>query len=211
MSHPIWEILASAGPVVWPLLACSILLTAIVVERILSYRRTQMNVRKFMGEISEAVKRNKMAEALALCDQHESPIARMVRVGLTSYGKPREEIREAIEEAGFRETPLLEKNLTTLATLGHVAPLLGLLGTLLGLIRAFYIMHARANALLPVGPGDVAQGIWQALLTTTFGLMIAIPAVVAYNYFVRKYQRILWGMEVAAADLVRLLAGENPA
>lgn len=208
MSYSAWEIIAAAGPAFWPILACSVILIFIILERTLAYGRTQLQVQKFMAEISDAVKRNKISEALALCDQHQSPIARLVRVGLTRYGKPREEIHDAIEEASFREAPLLEKNLAALATVAHVAPLFGMLGTFLGLIRSFYTMTSRANALLPVGPADITQGVWQALLAATLGLMVAIPAGIAYNYFVQRYRRILWGMEVAATDTIRLLAGD---
>ncbi len=133
----------------------------------------------------------------------------MVRAGLTHHGRSREEIHHAIEEASRREIPPLERHLASLSTLAQVAPLLGLLGTTLGLIRCFQIIQTKTVALQPIGPMDLAQGIWQALLTTVAGLTIAIPAIVAHNDFVRRLQRLTWEMEIAAMDVLRLLAGEE--
>jgi len=209
VTYSLAELVMLGGPVMWPLLLCSALAVAIMVERFIVLRRTHAGAQRFLDEVTGAVRRNKIAEALAFCEQAHGPIAQMVRAGLLRHGRAREDIRQAIEDAGHRELPRLERNLVPLGTIAHVAPLLGLLGTTLGLIRCFAVVQSRAAALQPVGPGDLAHGVWQALLATTAGLMVAIPAAVAYNYFVRRVQRVVWDMEAATADLLSLLAGEG--
>ncbi len=209
MTYTVADLFALGGPIMWPLLACSILTLAIILERLTVLRGTGVHARRFLDEVRDAVKRRKVAEALAICDRTTSPLAAMVRMGLSRHEQGREAVRQAIEEAGAREIPRLERHLTTLGTIAHLAPLFGLLGTTLGLIRCFHAMQVKAAALHPVGPADLAQGIWQALLTTTAGLMIAIPAGLAYNYFARRVQQQVWELQSAATDLLQWLAGEG--
>ena len=116
-----------------------------------------------------------------------------------------EEVREAIEDASVFEVPRLERNLPVLATVAQVAPLLGLLGTVTGLVAAFQVIESKASALNPVNPGDLAGGIWQALLATTFGLCVAIPSHVAYNYLVSRVDGFVLDMERSATDLLNIL------
>ena len=204
------DLMRLGGPVMWPLAACSLLASIIILERFITLGRTQLNSRQFLEDIAAALKRSRPAEALALCEQVSGPLTHMVRAGLMKHGRSREEIQHAIEDAGHRQLPQLERNLASLATLAHVAPLLGLLGTVLGLIRCFQIIQMKAAIFTPVSPADLAQGVWQALLTTAAGLIVAIPAMVAYNYFARRIQRTVWEMELAAGDCLNLLAGEAP-
>lgn len=211
MSYSIGELIRMGGPIMWPLIACSVLAAAIIVERFVALNRLQGTSTRFLDEVTSAVKRNKVAEALALCERTPGPMAAMVRLGLMKYGRPREEIRLAIEDAGRRHLPYLEQRLAALATIAHVAPLFGLLGTTLGLIRCFQILQAKTAALQPIGVADLAEGLWPALLTTAVGLIIAIPALVAYNYFSRRVQHTLTEMELASAEVLNLLAGEGTA
>lgn len=209
MTYSFLHLLMLGGPAMGPLVLCSIIAVAIIAERFVTLARAQMDTRRFLEEIAAIVKRNKVSEALTLCERTQGPIARLVRVGLLKQGRSREEIRQAIEEAGHREVPALECHLAALGTIAHIAPLLGLLGTTLGLIRCFHVIQAKALLAQPVGPGDVAQGIWQALLTTATGLLIAIPVIVAYNYFIRRVQYAVWEMETATHDVLGLLTGEG--
>ena len=114
-----------------------------------------------------------------------------------------------MEEAALSEVPKLEKNLNLLATLAHVSPLIGLLGTVTGMVQAFQVIQEKATALNPVSPGDLAGGIWEALLTTVGGLSVAIPAIVAYNFLVTKVDNMIINMERAATELVQVLKGEK--
>jgi len=121
------------------------------------------------------------------------------------YDRPRPQIKEAIEDAALYEVPKLEKNLSVLATLAHISPLLGLLGTVTGMVRCFQTIQAKATSFHPVSPGDLAGGIWEALLTTVIGLAVAIPTFVAYNYLVNRVNSFILELEKASTELVNFL------
>ena len=200
-----WEFMQKGGPIMWPILLCSVLAFAIVIERLLRLRQEQIDTKSFMEQISKSLKRNKVMEALDLCDRTGGPIAAILKAGILKHDRPRVEIREAIEDASVHELPRLERNLPVLATVAHVAPLLGLLGTVTGLVQAFQVIESKATALNPVNPGDLAGGIWEALLTTVFGLCVAIPTHVAYNYLVSRVDGFVLDMERSATDLLNIL------
>jgi len=115
-------------------------------------------------------------------------------------------MREAIEDAGNQEVPRLEKYIKILATIAHIAPLLGLLGTVAGMAKAFQVIQMKAVMLNPVNTADLAGGIWQALLTTAAGLIVAIPAIVAYHYLVSKVQDFVLEMERSATELINIMS-----
>jgi biopolymer transport protein ExbB len=122
------------------------------------------------------------------------------------YNSSKEEIKQAMEDAALYEVPKLEKNLTTLATVAHISPLLGLLGTVTGLVRCFQVIQIKASSSTPVNPGDLAGGIWEALITTVAGLIIAIPMFVIYYYLVNAVNSFIWEMERSATELVNFLS-----
>lgn len=189
----------------WPILLCSVIAFAIVIERLIRLRAEQINTKSFMEQISKSLKRNKVMEALELCDRTGGPIANILKAGILKHDRPRHEIRESIEDASIHEVPRLERNLPVLATVAHVSPLLGLLGTVTGMVAAFQVIESKASALNPVNPGDLASGIWEALLTTVFGLCVAIPTYVAYNYLVSRVDGFVLDMERSATDLLNIL------
>ena len=205
MSYSLGELFMHGGLMMWPLLLCSIVVVAIIVERSKFFASLSRDTDQFLSEVHQALKRNRLQEALRLCDRSKGPMSRIVQAGLTHQGQAQEDIRQAVEEASVQELPQLERNLAPLATLAHTAPLLGLTGTVLGLIRCFHVMQVKAASLQPVGPGDLAQGVWEALIATLAGLMIAIPAIVAYNYFARRVQLTLWNMETAVGSLIKTI------
>lgn len=200
-----WEFMQKGGPIMWPILLCSVVAFAIVIERLIRLRQEEIDTKTFMEQISKSIKRNKIMEALDLCDKTGGPIANILKAGILKHDRPRNEIREAIEDASVHEVPRLERNLPVLATVAHVAPLLGLLGTVTGLVAAFQVIDSKATALNPVNPGDLAGGIWEALLTTVFGLCVAIPTYVAYNYLVSRVDGFVLDMERSATDLLNIL------
>jgi biopolymer transport protein ExbB len=200
-----WEFMQKGGPIMWPILLCSVVAFAIVIERLIRLRQEQIDTKTFMTEISKSLKRNKIMEALDLCDRTGGPIAAILKAGILKHDRSRTEVREAIEDASVHELPRLERNLPVLATVAHVAPLLGLLGTVTGLVQAFQVIESKATALNPVNPGDLAGGIWEALLTTVFGLCVAIPTYVAYNYLVSRVDEFVLDMERSATDLLNIL------
>ncbi|MBI4353574.1 MAG: MotA/TolQ/ExbB proton channel family protein [Candidatus Omnitrophica bacterium] len=200
-----WEMMQKGGPIMWPILLCSVIAFAIVIERLIQLRRAQIDTKGFMEQISKLLKRNKIMEALELCDKTGGPIARIVKAGILKHDRPHPEIREAIEDASIHEVPHLERNLPVLATVAHIAPLLGLLGTVTGMVAAFQIIESKASSVNLVNPGDLAGGIWEALLTTVFGLCVAIPTFVAYNYLVSRVDGFVLDMERSATDLLNIL------
>lgn len=131
--------------------------------------------------------------------QEKSPVSNIVRKGLKKYRYGHARVKEAIENAGKQEIGKLEKGLPMLATIAGVAPLLGFLGTVTGMISAFIVIQERAGA---ANPGDLAGGIWEALITTAFGLIVGIPALAFYNYFVSSIKRLVGDIETVANDVV---------
>ena len=204
-----FEFMQKGGPVMWVILLCSIVALAVVIERFFQLRKARIDTGKFMGEISNLLKRNRIMEAIDMCNQTPGPISQVMKAGILKHDRARPEIREAIEDAAVAEIPILEKNLSVLATMAHIAPLLGLLGTVTGMVRAFQVIEQKATALQPVNPKDLAGGIWEALLTTVFGLCVAIPAYVAYNFLVNKVNEFILEMEKSANDLVNLLSSRR--
>ena len=193
------------GPVMYPIILCSILAFTIVIERLYHLCRAKIDTRKFMDEIANILRRNKIMDAVELCDKTPGPIPYILKAGIMKHDRPRAEIKEAIEDAGLYEVPRLEKNVTVLATIAHIAPLLGLLGTVTGMVRCFQTIQQKSTAFHPVSPGDLAGGIWEALITTVAGLSVGIPTLVAYNYFVNRISNFVLDMEKAAIDLVNML------
>ncbi len=189
----------------WPILLCSIFALAIIIERIWYMHKIQINTRQFLNRILSKMKRHQIKEALEICEMRKNPISRILKAGILKYDRGRQQIKEAIEDAVLYEEPHLEKNMTALATIAHISPLMGLLGTVVGMVRCFQVIQAKSTALQPVSPGDLAGGIWEALLTTVAGLLIAIPAFVVYNYLVSRINNFILEMEKASTELVNFL------
>ncbi|TRZ95926.1 MotA/TolQ/ExbB proton channel family protein [bacterium] len=201
----LWQVFLAGGPVMWPILLCSIFALAIILEKFLHLHQIKIDTQQFLNNILDKIKRHEIKEALQVCEKTKSPIAHILKVGILKYDRPRPQIKEAIEDASLYEVPKLEKNLTALATIAHVSPLLGLLGTVTGMVRCFQTIQAKATAFHPVSPGDLAGGIWEALLTTVAGLAVAIPTFVVYNYLVSRVNNFILEMEKAATELVNFL------
>ncbi|MDD5423799.1 MAG: MotA/TolQ/ExbB proton channel family protein [Candidatus Omnitrophica bacterium] len=200
------EWMIKGGPMMVPILLCSVAAFAVIAERIMYLRGIKMNTRKFIGEISFALKRNRADEAIEMCDKSPGPLPRVLKAGILKYDRQKGEIKEAIQDAALHEIPRIEKNIGILATLAQICPLLGLLGTVLGMVEIFQKIQERSAALLPSTPSDLAGGIWQALIATAAGLIVAIPSLTAYNYFVNKVNAIIRDMEISATDLVNILS-----
>lgn len=201
-----FEWMQKGGPIMYLIALTSVIGFAVVIERLYHLYRARIDTKKFMEGISGALRRNRVMEAIEMCDQTPGPIASILKAGILKHDRPKQEIKESIEEAGLHEIPRLEKNLGVLGTVANIAPLLGLLGTVTGMVKAFQVVQQKAGALNPVSPGDLAGGIWEALLTTVFGLIVAIPAIVAYNYLVTKVDSFVLEMESSATELINLLS-----
>jgi biopolymer transport protein ExbB len=201
----LWQVFLAGGPVMWPILLCSIFALAIILEKAWHLHKIKIDTRAFLSNVLEKMKRHQVKEALDICDNTRSPISHILKAGILKYDRPRPQIKEAIEDASIYEIPLLERNLTMLATIAHISPLLGLLGTVTGMVRCFQTIQAKATYFHPVSPGDLAGGIWEALLTTVAGLIVAIPTFIAYNYLVNRINNFILEMEKASTELVNFL------
>ena len=204
-----WDLVQKGGPMMYLIILSSILAFGVVIERVYHLNRARIDADKFMDDITNILKRNKIIEAIEMCNQVPGPIAHIVKAGILKHDRSKPEIRESVEEAAQLEIPRLEKHLPILATIAHIAPLLGLLGTVTGMIKAFQVIQQKALSMAPVNPGDLAGGIWEALLATLAGIAVAIPTYVAYNWLVSQVDSFIYDMERSATDLVNLLSSRR--
>ena len=201
-----FNIIFDGGILMWPIIACSVVALAITIERFFSLRRASIDTREFMDVMRGVLRQNRIQEAISICDETEAPVSRIMKAGILKHNRSKQDIREAIEDAGHLEVPRLERYLSALATVAHIAPLLGLLGTVAGMIKAFaQIQHKQGL----VNPSDLAEGISNALVTTAAGLTVAIPTLVVYNYFVTRVDNMVLEMEISSSELVELLTQDR--
>lgn len=201
----LWQIFLAGGPIMWPILLCSVFAFAITLEKFWYLHKVKIDTQQFLNTILDKMKRHQVKEALEVCEKTLSPISHILKAGILKYDRPKPQIVEAIEDASLYEIPRIEKNLNALATIAHVSPLLGLLGTVTGMVTCFQTIQSKAVSFHPVSPGDLAGGIWEALLTTVAGLVVAIPTFVAYNYLVSRINHFILEMEKASTELVNFL------
>ena len=186
----------------WFILACSIIGLTVIIDRYIVIRRAKINVPAFMVRIRGMLKKKDISGAISYCLEEKSPVANIIRKGLTKYKLGHERVKEAIENAGRQEISKLEKGLAVLASISGIAPLLGFLGTVTGMITAFMTIEDLAGS---ANPSDLAGGIWEALLTTAFGLIVGIPALAFYNYFLSAVKKLVGDMETVANDVVDII------
>lgn len=193
---------ARGGPVMWPLLICSVAAVVVIIERAWVLHRIQDNIAKVVGLVRRVLHTAGIDAAARACDTIQGPLAITLKAGLLQYGRPRDEIERTMEAVAAQELSKVERFLWILATVANIAPLLGFLGTVTGMINAF-------DQVVEVGLGNpkaVAGGISEALITTAAGLMIAFPAQVAYNYFYTRVDQIALNIETAGAMLLEQFA-----
>lgn len=196
------ELFLKGGVFMYPILFCSLLAVVIIVERFLVLRRSTVDAGQFMLKLRSVLQRGNVMEAINFCSKSEAPLANILRKGLTKYPEGHDRVREAIENAGKEETFKLEHRLGILASVAGIAPLLGFLGTVTGMIEAFRVIEQLSGA---VNPSDLAGGIWEALITTAFGLIVGIVAYGFYNYFVNRVGRFVFEMESGSEEFMDLM------
>jgi len=193
------ELFQKGGLVAWPILACSVVGAAIIVDRALFFLRLQGGGRRVMGQLQEAVTGGADADRLAgIASQSTHPVGAVAHVYLQNLHRGKDLRMELVRKQGAAELERVEARLRMLATISHVAPLLGLLGTVVGMVMAFATIEGLEAA---ARPSDLAGGIWEALLTTVFGLVVAIPCMAAYHGFESQADTIARKMEAAVVDL----------
>ncbi|MFZ2323203.1 MAG: MotA/TolQ/ExbB proton channel family protein [Ignavibacteriaceae bacterium] len=196
------DIFLKGGFIMWFILLSSIIGLAVVIDRFIVLRRAKINVPAFMVRIRGFIKKKDISGAISYCMQEKSPVANIVRKGLKKYRYGHDRVKDAIENAGSQEISKLEKGLPVLASVAGIAPLLGFLGTVTGMIQAFMTIQDLAGA---ANPSDLAGGIWEALITTAFGLIIGIPALALYNYFLSSVKKLVGEMETVANDVIDVI------
>jgi biopolymer transport protein ExbB len=205
---PLPLLLKNGGPVLWLILFTSVVAAVVFIERFLHCHRAQINSLEFLNGVRIVLKRNNVVEALSICDATPGPVARLVKTAILNRDHGRERVREALEEAGLAEVPRLEDKLNLLATIAQLAPLIGLLGTVLGFIKTFYLMQGEG---LHAHFGMLSDGVWEALICAAAGLAVSIPAHAAYNYLVSRVNSIVLDMERAATEIVNIVTETGPA
>jgi len=183
-----------------------IVMIYVTIEKILMLKRAKANVRDFIASVKGLIKSGNIPEIIDYCNSYNTPISRIFKQGLLKIGLGDERVREAIEMAGRGEVFMLEKKLSILATIAGIAPLLGFLGTVTGMINAFMTIQSLGGV---VSPSDLAGGVWEALLTTAYGLMVGIPAYGLYNYFVTRINRLVYEIENATFEFIDILGSDE--
>ncbi len=192
------EYFTRGGIFMWPILFCLVGGVAIIIERFISLTLASVNTRKFLSEVDAALNKGGTKAAIEVCEKTKGPVAAIFHAGLLRAGRGIEHVEKAITNAGSIEMAFLERGLIWLSTFITIAPMLGFTGTVKGMIVAFDDIK-RAN---DISPSIVASGISVALLTTLFGLVVAITLQIFYNYFISKIDRLVIDMEESSNELV---------
>lgn len=182
---------------------CSIVSFAIFIERFLHLRKSEIDTNQFIIDLRKSIQDGNLVEAIQTCDHNKGTISNIVKAGLVKHNRPKEQIENAMEVTGLIEIAQLEKNAKILSIIAHIAPLIGLLGTVLGFIQAFSEM--RASGLVDISATRIGEAMEYALVTTAAGLVVAIPSVLAYNYIVSRVEGFILEIQTTSAEIVDLL------
>jgi biopolymer transport protein ExbB len=199
----LFHLMQRGGPLMFVLFLFSVVALGVFFERMFYYKRCRMNVSEFLAGVLALVRRQSYLEAIARCEEGHGPIVSVVRTAIYKRHLPAAELREVVREIAQLEIPQLEANISLLGTIGYVAPLLGLFGTVIGMIDAF-IQINRTNGTASVG--DLSQGIYTALITTAAGLGVAIPCYLMHNFLVARVHAMVGDMERAGIETIHTLS-----
>jgi biopolymer transport protein ExbB len=197
------ELISNGGRMMWLLLASGAVAAAIFFERWLLFHREQINSLEFIAGVRNVLKRDNVVEAISICDATPGPVARLVKSAILNRDRGREIVRETLEDAGLVEVARLEERLPLLGTIAQIAPILGLLGTVIGFMDVFRVLQDHS---ITASPDLLAVGIWKALVCTATGLALAAPCYAGYNYLVTRVNDIVVDMEKASADVLTLVS-----
>lgn len=196
-----FEFLMKGGFLMWPILLCSVISVTIILERLYKLHRARIKIPNILSRVKNLLKEGKADEALKLCESVNDPVAHILAIGIRIRKRSIEEQEKMISRTGSRIVRQLEKNLSGLAIIGNITPLMGLLGTVTGMIKAFIKIQELGGR---VDASVLAGGIWEALITTAAGLSVAIPTLVAYHYFESKVDNIGAMMKDGAGELLEI-------
>ncbi|MEY4484897.1 MAG: hypothetical protein RL693_2349 [Verrucomicrobiota bacterium] len=196
------DLISKGGPLVWLLFGCFGLSLAIFAERMSYFHRASMNIGEFLSGLASLIRRKNYAEALQECVATRVPAGRVLHAALLRHHATREQLKEIVQEAGQLEVPRLERYLSVLNSIAHVAPLIGLLGTIGGLMNTFTQLN---NVNGYATPSDVAQGVYMSLVTSALGLVVAIPSYLFYSFLAAKSRHLMHDLERAGIEIVNIL------
>ena len=191
------RLIKDGGPVMWIILLCSILSLFVFLMKVFQFHREEINVRELLRGLFNVLKREGLVEAITLCDHTPGPAAKLLGAAILAYQRGDEDITAAIDEAALEEIPKLEKYLNFLATMGFILPLIGFLGTVLGMLKAFQAVRVSEY----LSSTAIAGAVTMALVTTAAALVVAIPCYIGYNYLLSRVNTITLDMERAAREI----------
>lgn len=191
------RLIQEGGPVMWIILICSLLSLFVFLMKVFQFHREEINVRELLRGLFNVLKREGLVEAITLCDHIPGPAAKLLGAAILAYQRGDEDIQAAIDEAALEEIPKLERYLNFLATMGFVLPLIGFLGTVLGMIKAFEAVRLSEY----LSSTAIAGAVTMALITTAAALVVAIPCYIGYNYLLGRVNTITLDMEKAALEI----------
>lgn len=197
-----YDFIAKGGVLVLPIIASSIIALGFFLERLWSLKRSRIIPDGFVDRIESLIKDQRLSDALLLCQEHDNPMAHVMAAALRNAQKNRVRVKESVEEIGRYESSLLERYVEVVGTVAAVTPLLGLLGTVVGMIKVFQKVEAYGLG----DPSVFASGIWEALISTAVGLSVAIPSFVFYKYLQSRVDRLVVEMEARSLDLIDMVA-----
>ncbi len=196
------DYMQKGGPLMWLILFCSVIACAVFFERVSYFHRATIRVGEFMRGLANLVQHRRWAEAQMECAATPTPVTRVIHAAILRHDAPRTELKEIVQESGQLEVPRMERRLAVLATIGLIAPLIGLLGTVTGLIEAFVNISSQSGF---ASATDISAGIYQSLLTTAAGLVVAIPSCVGYAYLSSRVNSLMHDVERAGIEIVNLI------
>lgn len=202
MTHGMLELVQKGGPLIWIILICSVTALGVFFERLLALHRASIHTGDFLRGLANLLRRGDYAEALQECAGSPGPVPRVLHAVILKHGTPRAELREIAQEAGQLEVPRLERNLALLGTIAYATPLIGLLGTILGLLGAFQQISIHGGYSTAA---EIASGVHESLLTSAAALTVAIPAFVAHSYISARVNDVLHDIERCSIETIEIL------
>src|SRR5579863_6122253 len=201
-----WEIVQAGGALMWPIILCSIVAAAIILERLWTLQDRRVLPPDLTRKVWKLVESNQVNDRVIVALEHNSPLGKLLAAGLANRNRPREVMMERLEDTGRHVVHELERFLNTLGTIAGVAPLLGLLGTVTGIIKSFNVIQAGGMG----DPRALSGGIAEALIATAAGLCVAIPALISYRFLRGKVERIVVEMEKDAVRIADAIEATHP-
>jgi biopolymer transport protein ExbB len=196
------EYLKYGGDIVWIIIGCGVLAFCVFVERALHLHRSRIKTDDFLKGIFNIMRKNNPKEALTICEETPGPVAYVVKTAILHRHDSKDEIREAVNDASLAEVSRMERRLVVIASVAQIAPLLGLLGTVLGMIESVAVLSAQEPL---IRTADVMGGLMKALVSTAAGLAVAIPCYAAFNLLVVKIDRILLDVEKSGSEMLAFI------